>query len=345
MQSVKHLTQLVQVFAKMPQGNCCDGKTLEVIFEAAKAKLEWFTARDVASFAKSISKLSNPKGRELLHSLLEKALELASGMEAIDVVQVFRALGHVTGDNSPDDAWEMYKPLIYRLLKRLLTVWQRQVPKDISILSKFLWALAKLQPPQDNADISRLLCMVLPVVFDAGVVSQAGSRQLAKMAWSVSELLRFTEVAFAPFMPVAWKSLRAELWTRDLNTFPDHDVCLSVLGVAQYIRCMAATPRCGEDELQRVLDVSEEHGEVGTSGEVFSKLTAEIESRWAATIGFTSADGGMLVSAFEAVQRSVPRWVKMSVPRWVDVHDDDGSHTLSSSSYFSTPVDGQDLYQ
>jgi hypothetical protein len=332
MQSVKNLSQLVQVYSKMPPGNCSDIRILEVLFEAAKAKLELFTARDVASFARSTSKISNPKGRELLHSLFTSAIGLASSMEALDIVELLCALGRLTGDDSSDDAWAMYKPLIYRLLRRLLSLWQRQVPKDISILSKLLWALAKLQPPQDNADISKLLCLVLPIL-DTGVVSRAGSRQLAKMAWSVSELLQFTDLVFAPFMPAAWKSLRAELWTRDLNTFSDRDACLSVLGVAQYIRNFAATPRYGEDEQQRTLDISEEHGEVGTSGEVFSRLTAEIESRWKASIGcqsqsqrVTSADGVMLVSAFEAVGRSVPRWV--------NVHNNE-----------STSVHGQDVYQ
>lgn len=347
MQSVKHLTQLVQVCTKMPPGNCCDGTTMDVLFEAAKAKLESFTDRDVASLAKSMSRLSDRKGRELLHLLLTSALRFASAMEAADVVQLFCALGPMAGDSPelrPDDAWTRYKPLICRLLRRLLTLWQRQVPKDMNILSELLWALAKLQPAQDNADISQVLRMVLPVVSDAGVISQAGPRQLAKMAWGVSELLRFREVLPAPCIPAAWKSLRAELWTRDLDAFMDHDLCLSVLGIAQYITNMAATPRYGEDKLQRILAVSgeSEHGEDGTSGEVFSRLTAEIESRWMANIGNHSADfearlPGMLVSAFEAVGRSVPKWVTMAAALV-----DDGLHTEPDES---TKSRGQDVYQ
>jgi len=65
--------------------------------------------------------------------------------------------------------------------------------------------------------------------------------------------------------------------------------------------------------VRRVLDVSEEtaDSEIGTSAEVFSRLTGEIESRWILdSCSITAAEGDMLFSAFTSADRPAPRWVK-----------------------------------
>jgi len=262
----------------------------------------------------------------MLDLFFTKALRHVSEMNAVDVVQLLCVLG-----SAPDDVWTNYKPLICRLLKRLVGLWQQQPLRNIGILTKILWSLAKLEAPRDNAVAREVVSMVLPVIFDAGVVNQASSPQLAKIVWSISELLEFMDPSFAACMPAAWKSLRAELWTRDLNAFPTHEACLSALGVAQYIRHMGATPRSREHERQSLNVPEEDQDEVvGTSVEVFSRFAGEIENRWIMhSCGqsqghwVTKADGKMLFAAFEAAGRPIPRWLTALM----DVHSDDRANT------------------
>merc|ERR1719265_2363562 len=128
-----------------------------------------------------------------------------------------------------DDTSKVYKPLVCHLSMRLVALWQRQAPKGVSILSDLLSALANLQLLQDAPGMNTLASMLLRVALDAMVFGQAVPPQLATMIWSVSELIRFPEVASAACLPAVWRLLQAELWTRDLDTFSNHEICQSAL--------------------------------------------------------------------------------------------------------------------